>query len=145
MVNKAQGFTLIEIMVAIAVLGVVSTLLVSTFMGAQKRPHDAAAVKCGKAIIDAQVQFRAETYTYAGTVAALGEDVAQACAAQDVHVHSHSGTPPNNPGAAVCECMNADPNVLAFVVFSRRGSGYYRFWNIDRRTPPDRLDALVRW
>lgn len=136
MQHPSQGFTLVELMVAVAIIGVLSAILIPTYNGAQKRGYDAAAAHCGEAIVKRQIEARVENQTHFGALWQLGTDVGELCQNQDVHVHRHS-SPANNPGATVCECFDADATTLAFQVFHRRGSGYYLYWN----TAPNQVDS----
>ncbi len=138
------GLTLVEILVAIAILGVVSALLLQNYTGAQKKPYDAAAARCGRAIIDRQTELHAEFQRYFPTIGELGADVAEVCQQKGVVVTVHSN-PVASPDGTGCWCMNADPDNLAFQVFSPKGSGYYMYWNKDPRPNPDQLNKLVRW
>jgi len=77
--RATQGFTLVELMVAIAIIGVLAVVLISSYAAAQKRGYDADALKCGKAIIDGQTQFRVLNGVYfAGLAGTLNEDVQEA-------------------------------------------------------------------
>jgi len=141
-----QGFTLVELLVAIAIIAVLSAILIPTYSGAQKRSYDAAAAQCGQAIVKRQVEARAEHQTYFGALWQLGTDVAEVCQGQDVHVQAHS-SPADHAGAGVCECFNADSTTLAFQVFHRRGSGYYLYWNTapNQIESGNKLNRLFRW
>lgn len=56
--HRIQGFTLVELMVAITILGLLSSLLITQYLRAQKRPYDAAAQACGQAIVRAMTVYR---------------------------------------------------------------------------------------
>lgn len=143
---STHGFTLVELMVAIAIIGVLSAILIPTYSGAQKRGYDAAAAQCGEAIVKRQIEARIENQTYFPALWQLGTDVGEACQSQDVHVQRHS-SPANNAGAGVCECFDADATTLAFQVFHRRGSGYYLYWNTapDQIGSGNKLNRLFTW
>ena len=123
MTSRTQGFTLIELLVVIAIIGVLAAILLPTFSNAQKRPHDTAAIQCGRAIITAQTTHKISTGTYATSPAALGADVTEACAGVEVQSYATGFVP--GTGQAGNGAIGADTLNYNFWVYSRRGSASY--------------------
>ncbi|KQR26977.1 type IV pilin protein [Deinococcus sp. Leaf326] len=84
-----QGFTLIELLVVIAIIGILAALFLPSYQRAQKRPYDAAAQQCGRAVWTELTARRAESPSFRTdtNLSALGSDVAEVCQGQGVQVH----------------------------------------------------------
>ena len=126
--TRTQGFTLIELLVVIAIIGVLAAILLPTFSNAQKKPYDVAAQQCGRAIVAAQIPYRAGTGSYTSDPAQLGPDVAEACRDAGVQVGVHNTAPTAATSAYLMS--GADANSFAFTAFHPRGTGFYRYWNV---------------
>ncbi|WP_157451542.1 type II secretion system protein [Deinococcus aquatilis] len=140
-----QGFTLIELLIVIAIIAVLATILIPTFAGAQKRPFDLAAAQCGRAIVTAQLSLKAEGGAYISPVASLGEDVQEACTAQNVKVAIDSA-PANNPAATVGNGVSVAADNFAFQVFHPSGTGYLLYNKKDGTAASgSRLNRVFKW
>ncbi|UQN08517.1 prepilin-type N-terminal cleavage/methylation domain-containing protein [Deinococcus sp. QL22] len=143
--TQTQGFTLIELLIVIAIIAVLAAILIPTFAGAQKKPFDVAAAQCGRAIVTAQVVFKAEGSGYVAPVASMGEDVREACTAQNVQV-SPDSSPANNPGAGVGNNINAGSDNFAFQVFHPSGTGFLMYNKNDgTNVSGTRLNRVFKW
>ena len=60
--RRAQGFTLIEIMIVVAVISIVATIALPNFLSARGRANETAAVTNLKQIRTAQAQFQSGVY-----------------------------------------------------------------------------------
>lgn len=121
--HPSQGFTLIEVLVVIAIIAVLATILLPNLLGAQKRPNDAAALLCGRAIIRAQTVYKIQNETYTPALAALGEDVQDAC--QNVQVQSYAAGFTPSASTSGNGVIGADAGQYNFWVWSQRGSKSY--------------------
>jgi type IV pilus assembly protein PilA len=125
--TRTQGFTLIEVLVVIAIISVLITILLPSFNAARKKPYDVAALQCGKAIVLANTTFTAE---HNGTNAAsLGQlnnsDVNEQCQNIQVHYFDQTGLSKASAGNGLLSAYDA--NKVAFLVWSQNGSNLYYF------------------
>ncbi|WP_189090582.1 type IV pilin protein [Deinococcus ruber] len=79
--TSRQGFTLIEVLIVVAIIGILAAIVIPNLLANRQRPYDVAALQCGKAIIQAQVTYSAEhNNAAADDVARLGNtDVTAQC------------------------------------------------------------------
>ena len=139
-----QGFTLIEILVVIAIIGVLAAVLLPTFTGAQKRPYDTAALQCGRAIVAFETTANLTRGSYAANIAEMGPDVLDACVTAGARV-ALNDVRADNPNAAVSQAVSTSATNYAFQVFHPRGSGYYLFNLASAAGSGARLERLYSW
>jgi type IV pilus assembly protein PilA len=113
---RTDGFTIIEILIVISILGILMALTIFNLGTYRKRPNDVAALQCGKAIVTAQVSFRSEHPTYATSVTDLGIDVTRPCADIEVDARTPSSNATTGTGS-----INGNADDYAFQVWSTRG------------------------
>ena len=138
--NRTNGFTLIEVLVVIAIISVLITILLPSFNAARKKPYDVASQQCIKAIVTAEVSFRAEhNNTPAGSVSQLNNtDVNEQC--QNIQVH-HFDSTGLTPGATGDRNINYDANRNPlFLAWSSNGNNLYEV----NFTAADRIHP-IRW
>jgi type IV pilus assembly protein PilA len=125
--RKTQGFTLIEVLVVIAIISVLVTILLPSFNGARKKPYDVAALQCGKALVTAQVTYIAEHNNQAaGSVAQLNNtDVNEQCAGAGVQVNQ--AYVPLDLSSVGNNAINTDVSNYAFDVWSQNGTSIYNY------------------
>jgi type IV pilus assembly protein PilA len=129
--NRTRGFTLIEVLVVIAIISVLITILLPSFNAARKKPYDVAALQCGKAIVLGQTTWIAEhNNTASSTSGLLGTDVAEQCAGQNIQI---SGAPPagNNIALAGDGGMGVGGSNYGFYFWNPSGTSIYAFSHDD--------------
>ena len=62
---KPRGFTLVELMIVLAIIAIVATLAIVNLSGATKVSNETAAVKTLKTISEAQAIYRRQNGTFA--------------------------------------------------------------------------------
>jgi type IV pilus assembly protein PilA len=138
--NRTRGFTLIEVLVVIAIISVLITILLPSFNAARKKPYDVAALQCGKAIVTAQVTYIAEhNDTAASNVPQLNNtDVNEQCGQTNVQV-TRDNTPPASVGAGGDSVIGTAGNNYAFDVWNPQGTSIYEF---NRDNPADHFRKI---
>lgn len=70
--QRQRGFTLVELMVTVAIVGILAAIALPSYNQYVVRSNRSAAQAFLMEIAQAQAQFMADTRSYAGTVAELG-------------------------------------------------------------------------
>jgi type IV pilus assembly protein PilE len=81
---QCRGFSLIELMVALAVAGIVAAIAYPAYTSHMQRARRADAISALTAVMQAQERFRSNSAAYASTVADLGLNIAQIAPLYDV-------------------------------------------------------------
>jgi type IV pilus assembly protein PilA len=125
--KRTQGFTLIEVLVVIAIISVLITILLPSFNAARKKPYDTSALQCGKAIVTAQVTYTAEHNNQAAN--SIGQlnnsDVNEQCLNAGVQVGS--GGLPSVQGDTGTTNIDAGGSNFSFKVWHQNGTGVYLY------------------
>ena len=81
---QRQGFSLIELMVALAIAGVLAGIAYPAYTSHMQRGRRADAVAALTAVMQAQERFRSNSASYASTVGALQLDISKITRLYDV-------------------------------------------------------------
>ena len=129
--DKEKGFTLIELMIVVAILGILAAIAIPNFMRFQAKSKQSEAKTNLGAIGTTAEAFRSENDTYVATWANLG----WAPQGTTRYAYYYSGwltaissngvlTAPATPSTAAAPCVPADPTTgLAAVGFIAGASG----------------------
>ena len=128
--NKEKGFTLIELMIVVAILGILAAIAIPNFMRFQAKSKQSEAKTNLGAIGTTAESFRSENDTYVATWAQLGW-APQGTTRFAYYYSGHDGTAitsdgvlAGTPTTAAAPCVPADPTTgLAAVGFLAGGSG----------------------
>ena len=69
--RQRKGFTLVEIMIVVAIIALLSAIAIPNLLRARLSANEAAAAAALKTVASAQIQWRASNTTYAAGLAAL--------------------------------------------------------------------------
>ena len=123
--KRTQGFTLIEVLVVIAIISVLATILIPSFNAARKKPYDVATLQCIKAVATAEVSYKSEhSDVPAASIGQLNNtDVNEQCQNIQVHHFDATGLGPTTTGDGRID-YDSNRNLL-FLAWSSQGNNIY--------------------
>lgn len=80
------GFTLMELLGVMAVIGILVAVLVPNLTGARTRAYRAQALACAKAVATAQEIYHSENHAYAQDASALDPHLLKGCSGMGLSV-----------------------------------------------------------
>ena len=81
---KTKAYTLVEILIVLAIIGVLAAVLFPSLAGARKQAYDTAAESCAQQINLAQDLYRMDYGSYAGSLNDLDPDVVSGCDTSEI-------------------------------------------------------------
>ncbi|MBU1125129.1 MAG: prepilin-type N-terminal cleavage/methylation domain-containing protein [Candidatus Omnitrophica bacterium] len=112
--RRVQGFTLIEIMIVVAILAILVSMAIPSMLRSRLTTHDTAAQVALKSVASSQLSYRAANARY-GTLPELGSSIppyvddALGCAAEPCTKEGYDFSTTEN--TAQLFCVTAVPNV----------------------------------
>ena len=114
------AFTLVELLIVISIIGILAGIGIMNYATYRKRPADLAAMTCGRAIVTAQVTYRAEHPTFASRLDQLNTDAQDEC--RDIQVAIPVPAVIDETGDGNISASDTD---YAFHVWNQKGQGVF--------------------
>jgi type IV pilus assembly protein PilA len=128
--KKQEGFTLIELMIVVAIIGILAAIAIPNFLTYQLKSRQAEAKTNLQAIKTSEVSFQAERGCYVGIATEVGQ-AAPAAGVKTIAWPWGAGTAPTAPGALWCTGVFA--GVFADIGFKATGNVMY-YYGVDAKT-----------
>jgi len=120
-----KGFTLIELMIVVAIIGILAAIAIPNFLTYQLKSRQAEAKTNLQAIKTSEVAFQAERGCYIG-IAAEGV-VAPVAGTKTVPFTWAAGLPATAPGAAWCTAGGVFGGFFSDIGFKATGNVMFRY------------------
>jgi len=120
-----KGFTLIELMIVVAIIGILAAIAIPNFLTYQMKSRQAEAKTNLQAIKTSEVAFQAERGCYIGVLAE--GVVAPVAGTKTVPFLWGAGVAPTAPGALWCQAGGVFGGTFADIGFKATGNVNYRY------------------
>ena len=88
----SEGFTLVELLVVISIIGILASVLIPNLTGARNRAYKAQAIACAKAISTAEEMYFIDNQTYTATSSSLDANALKPCNGMTLTASSATST-----------------------------------------------------
>ena len=130
--RKQEGFTLIELMIVVAIIGILAAIAIPNFLTYQLKSRQAEAKTNLQAIKTSEIAFQAERGCYIGLAVELGQPLAAGGAKTNPWPWG-IGALPTAPGALWCVAGGVFAGTFADVGFKATGNVNY-VYGVDATT-----------
>jgi type IV pilus assembly protein PilA len=131
--RKQEGFTLIELMIVVAIIGILAAIAIPNFLQYQMKSRQSEAKTNLQAIKTSEVAFQAERGCYIG-IAQEGV-VAPVANTKTVPFTWGNGLAPTAPGALWCQAAGVFGGTFADIGFKATGNVNFRY-GVDSTVAP---------
>ncbi|MBZ9714386.1 type IV pilin protein [Deinococcus multiflagellatus] len=121
--SPTDGFTLIEMLLIMAIMGVLAAIMIPSFLETRRRPYDTASQACHHTILVQLTEYRVGSQPVPPGPVTQFRDVARQCTTNGVQISSVAPTQPTAAGnAEVTATADGD---LEFWVWHPQGRHIY--------------------
>jgi type IV pilus assembly protein PilA len=132
--RKQEGFTLIELMIVVAIIGILAAIAIPNFLQYQMKSRQSEAKTNLQAIKTSEVSFQAERGCYISALAELGT-TPPAPGTKSTPWTWGAGTPATTPAPAWCAVGGAFAGTFADIGFKATGNVNY-YYAVDASVAP---------
>jgi type IV pilus assembly protein PilA len=130
--RKQEGFTLIELMIVVAIIGILAAIAIPNFLQYQLKSRQSEAKTNLQAIKTSEVSFQAERGCYIGVATEVGQPAPVAATKSNPWPWG-IGALPTAPGALWCVAGGVFAGTFADIGFKATGNVNY-YYGVDANT-----------